>query len=134
MAVEIEKHMTPDTELLWVESYAPGVSFYLELPIPVASPDGDEFRSNYILRNADVFLDDEGLLRPVESADRSISDCDGQQIFLLSTKRRDLRDVIEASGVLPLAANRRWMAFGPDCVPGETPLEVARTDGEEVED
>ena len=130
LAVEIEKHLTPDTELLWIESYASGVSFYLERPIPVATPDGDELRSNYILRNAEVFLDDEGLLRPMAAAERSVSDCDGKKIFLLSTKSRDLGDAIEASGVPPLMENRRWLAFGPDCIPAENLAVEGVVDGE----
>ena len=130
LALEIKDHLAPDTELLWIESYASGVSFYLERPIPVATTDGDELRSNYILRNAEVFLDDEGLLRPLAAAERSVSDCDGQHIFLLSTKSRDLGDAIEASGVLPLMENRRWLAFGPDCVPAEIPVVEGVDDGE----
>ena len=130
LALEIENHLAPDTELLWIESYASGVSFYLERPIPVATTDGDELRSNYILRNAEVFLDDEGLLRPMATAERSVSDCGGQHIFLLSTKSRDLGDAIEASGVLPLMENRRWLAFGPDCVPSEIPVVEGVDDGE----
>ena len=82
----------------------------------MATTDGDELRSNYILRNAEVFFDDEGLLRPLAAAERSVAECDGQQIFLLSTKSRDLGDAIEASGVPPLMENRRWLAFGPDCM------------------
>jgi 4-amino-4-deoxy-L-arabinose transferase-like glycosyltransferase len=122
LAAEIEGHLGPDTEILWIGTYASGVSFYLERPIPVATTDGSELRSNYILRNAEVFLDDEGLLRPLASAKRSVSDCGGQQIFLLSTRNRDLGDSIEASGVPPLMENRRWRAFGPDCVPAEKPV------------
>lgn len=132
LAAEIEGHLTPDTELLWIESYASGVSFYLERPIPVATTDGGELRSNYILRNAEIFLDDEGLLRPLASAERSVSDCDGQQIFLLSTRSRDLGDAIEASGIPPLMENRRWLAFGPDCVAEEKVGDEAPTDDEEV--
>jgi len=105
-----------ETELLWVEAYAPGMSFYLERTIPVASSDGGEFRSNYILRNAENFLDDEGLLRSLAAAEKAVSDCDGKSIFLLSTRSRDLGDAIEAAGVPLLERNRRWMAFGPDCV------------------
>jgi 4-amino-4-deoxy-L-arabinose transferase-like glycosyltransferase len=120
LAAEVEGRLTPDTELLWIESYASGVSFYLERTIPVASADGNELRSNYILRNAEVFLDDEGLLRPLAAAEQAASRCDGPKIFLLSTRSRDLGDVIEASGFLPLTENRRWLAFGPECVPVET--------------
>jgi 4-amino-4-deoxy-L-arabinose transferase-like glycosyltransferase len=115
LAAEIELRLTPDTDLMWIESYAPGVSFYLERTIPVATADGNELRSNYILRNSHAFFDDEGLLRPLEAAERAVSTCEGPQIFLLSTKSRDLGDVIEESGIPPLVRSRRWTAFGPEC-------------------
>jgi 4-amino-4-deoxy-L-arabinose transferase-like glycosyltransferase len=133
LAVEIADHLTPETELLWIESYASGVSFYLGRPIPVATVDGDELRSNYILRNAELFLDDEGLLRSMAAAERSVSDCDGQKIFLLSANSRDLGDVIEASGVSPLMENRRWLAFGPDCAHAEIPAVEKVVEEEEGE-
>jgi len=133
LAAEIEGHLGSDTEILWIGTYASGVSFYLERPIPVATTDGSELRSNYILRNAEVFLDDEGLLRPLASAKRSISDCGGQQIFLLSTRNRDLGDSLEASGVPPLVENRRWRAFGPDCIPAEKPVVEGVVDPAAVE-
>ena len=116
LARAVEPHIGPETELLWVESYAAGLSYYLRRTIPVASVDGDEFRSNYILRNSEVFLDDAGLLRPLASAERAVEECSGDQIFLLGTGSRDLGDVIEASGIEQLTESRRWMAFGPDCV------------------
>jgi 4-amino-4-deoxy-L-arabinose transferase-like glycosyltransferase len=119
LAVAIEGQLTSDTEILWIEKYAPGVSFYLERTIPVATTDGHELRSNYILRNAEIFIEDRGLLRPLASAERAVSDCEGQQIFLLNAKSRDLGDVIEASGVPPLMKSRRLLAYGPDCVPAE---------------
>jgi len=115
LAEALRPAIGPETEILWVEAYAPGMSFYLERTIPVASSDGSEFRSNYILRNAENFLDDEGLLRPLAAAEKAVSDCDGKSIFLLSTRSRDLGDAIEAAGVPFLDGNRRWMAFGPVC-------------------
>jgi len=117
LAETLRPEMGPDIELLWVEAYAPGLSFYLERTIPVASSDGGELRSNYILRNAEKFQDDSGLLRPLAAVERAVSDCDGRSVFLLSTRRRDLKDAIEASGLPYLDGNRRWMAFGPDCAP-----------------
>jgi 4-amino-4-deoxy-L-arabinose transferase-like glycosyltransferase len=117
LAVAVESRLTPVTELLWIESYAAGLSFYLERAIPVASTDGDELRSNYILRNAETYFDGDGLLRPLTSAERAVSDCDGPEIFLLSCTNRDLADAIEESGFPLLAGNRRWLAFGPGCVP-----------------
>ncbi len=120
LAAIIKDQVTVETELMWIESYAPGVSFYLQRTIPLASADGNEFRSNYILRNAETFLDEVGPLRPLASAERAVATCSGPQIFLLSTKIRDLCDAIEASGVPVLTKSRRWIAFGPDCVPADT--------------
>jgi len=131
LAAEIEDHLGPETELLWIESYAAGVSFYLQRPIPVATTDGDELRSNYILRNAEIFLDDEGLLRPLAAAERAVSDCEGRRVFLLGTGSRDLGDVIEASGVPLLMETRRWLAFGPDCVRAKTAVVDETADDEE---
>jgi len=133
LAMEIEGHLGPDTELLWIESFAAGASFYLERPIPVATSDGDELRSNYILRNAEIFFDGEGVLRPLAAAERSVAECDGQQIFLLSTKSRDLGDAIEAAGVPPLMEHRRWLAFGPGCMPPQNPSVEGVSDGEDGE-
>jgi hypothetical protein len=124
MAAAIEDTLQPDTDLMWVESFAPGMSFYLQRVVPLASVDGDELRSNYILRNAEVFLEDAGPLRPLASAEQAVADCTGSQVFLLSIRNREFGDVIEASGVPRLMESRRWMAFGPDCVP----MEEARAD------
>jgi hypothetical protein len=128
LAAEVETHMAPETELLWIETYAPGVSFYLERTIPVATSDGSELRSNFILRNAETFYDDQGLLRPLAAAERAVSDCDGPRIFLLSSKSRNLGDVIEASGFEPLMENRRWLAFGPECVSSAVVAEASTGD------
>jgi hypothetical protein len=124
MAAEIEDILQPDTELIWIESFAPGMSFYLQRIIPLASVDGDELRSNYILRNAEVFFEKAGPLRPLASAEQTLADCAGSQVFLLGTGSRELGHVIEASGVPRLTESRRWVAFGPDC----TPMEEARAD------
>jgi 4-amino-4-deoxy-L-arabinose transferase-like glycosyltransferase len=115
LAGALRPEMAPDIELLWVEAYAPGLSFYLERTIPVASSDGGELRSNYILRNAEKFHDESGLLRPLAAAERAVSDCGGRSVFLLGTRNRDLGDAIEAAGWPCLDGNRRWMAFGPNC-------------------
>jgi 4-amino-4-deoxy-L-arabinose transferase-like glycosyltransferase len=133
LAEEVGRRMTADTDLLWIESYAGGLSFYLERTIPLASVDGDELRSNYILRNSEVFLGEKSNLRPLESAANEVADCRGSQIFLLSTKSQDLGDEIEESGVPLLMKNRRWMAFGPDCVPLEEPVEEITVEREDAD-
>ena len=115
LAAAIEDHLTPLTQLLWIESYAPGMSFYLERPIPVASIDGNELRSNYILGHAEAYFDEAGVIRPLASAWREMAACNGPQFFLFGVKKPDLRKAAEAAGWQQLTKNRRWMVYGPDC-------------------
>jgi 4-amino-4-deoxy-L-arabinose transferase-like glycosyltransferase len=117
LAMELQDQLTPNTELLWIESYAPGLSYYLERAIPVVSTDGHELRSNYILRNVGAYFDVDGLLRPLATAKRSALKCESPTIVLISAKSRDLADAVEESGFPQLAQSRRWRAFGPECVP-----------------
>jgi 4-amino-4-deoxy-L-arabinose transferase-like glycosyltransferase len=115
LAEALERRLTPETDLLWVGSYAAGLSFYLERAIPVASTDGAEFRSNYILRNAERFFDQSDMLLPLSAAERAVSECTGPRVLLVGVGSRDMVGFIEESGVPMLAENRRWVAFGPDC-------------------
>jgi 4-amino-4-deoxy-L-arabinose transferase-like glycosyltransferase len=133
LAMEIEDRLTPDTRLLWVEDYAPGLSFYLQRTIPLASDDGDELRSNYILRNAELFLDDGGPLRPLSSATRAAAECSGSWIFLLGRRNQDFADFVERSGVPRLTETRKWTAFGPDCVRESGSIVGAEVEGEVVD-
>lgn len=125
LAGALEAHVDSDTRLLWVESYAAGLSFYLERTIPVASPTGQEFRSNYILRYDERFRSDGGLLRPLEAAETALFDCQGPRVLLFDNKTRKLRSVVEDAGVPVLEGNRRWVAYGPDCVieSGDSPAQ-----------
>jgi 4-amino-4-deoxy-L-arabinose transferase-like glycosyltransferase len=115
LADAVELRLTPETELLWVASYAAGLSFYFERAIPVASTDGAEFRSNYILRNAERFFDESDMLLPLAAVERAVSECTGPRVLFVGAARRDLVGFIEESGVPMLAENRRWIAFGPGC-------------------
>ncbi len=115
LATQLKSSTSGDTQWLWVESYAAGLSFYLDRTIPVASATGEEFRSNYILRNDDRFRDDRGLLRSLEAAETALLYCEGPRVLLFDTRTNDFREAAREAGVPVLAGNRRWVAFGPGC-------------------
>ena len=115
LAEAIELRLTPQTDLLWIESFAAGLSFYLERTIPVATADGDELRSNYILRNGARFFDESDMLLPLSAAKLAVSSCTGPRFLLVGATNEDMVDFIEEAGVSMLTGNRRWVAFGPDC-------------------
>ncbi len=124
LAVALEARVEPATELLWVEAYAAGLSFYLERVIPLASIDGDELRSNYIVRNPDRYLSESGPLRPPPDT-RALTACSGPRVVLVSSGRGDLREAIATAGLPVLTEGRRWTAFGPDCTTPEGDADVA---------
>jgi 4-amino-4-deoxy-L-arabinose transferase-like glycosyltransferase len=124
LALALEARVEPTTELLWVEAYAAGLSFYLERVIPLASIDGDELRSNYIVRNPDRYLSESGPLRPPPE-ESDLTACSGPRVLLVSSGRRDLRRAIAAAGVPVLTEGRRWTAYGPDCTTPGSHADVA---------
>jgi 4-amino-4-deoxy-L-arabinose transferase-like glycosyltransferase len=115
LAHAIEGRIGPGTEILWIEAFSPGLSFYLNRTIPLLSADGDELRSNYILRNWERFSSADGPLRPLTAAARELAWCRPSRVLVVGASRDDLRRAISASGTPVLAEGRRWVAFGPDC-------------------
>jgi 4-amino-4-deoxy-L-arabinose transferase-like glycosyltransferase len=114
----IRPHLQGDTEVFGVETYSPGLSFYLQRTIPLASVDANHLRSNFIMRTYDRWVDDEGVLRPRRAAWRALRRCDRPRIFVVMRFYDDLRTRIEDAGVPVLAESRRLIAYGPHCRPG----------------
>ena len=101
---------------MWVESYAGGLSFYLKRVVPVATTDGDELRSNYILRNHDRFLQESDLLIPLAEAGAAVGECGVPRVFLLGRGSPELADLISETRPSIATGSRRWKAYGPECL------------------
>jgi 4-amino-4-deoxy-L-arabinose transferase-like glycosyltransferase len=117
LAEAVGPRIEAGAEALWVEAYAGGLSFYLERAIPVATSNGDELRSNYILRNYRRFVDSSDLLVPMSAAEVALHDCTAPKVFLIDTGSSRLGAEIVTSRVPLWTTGRRWLAYGPECVP-----------------
>jgi 4-amino-4-deoxy-L-arabinose transferase-like glycosyltransferase len=129
LAEAVESRAGRAPELLWIEAYAAGLSFYLERVVPLASVNGDELRSNYIVRNPDRYLSKSGPLRPPPDAS-ALAVCSGPRVLLISSGRRDLHEAIAAAGVPVLVEEPRWTAFGPQCTVAEGGANPAAAESE----
>ena len=99
MVTLIRTELPAETEVLGLRSWRPSVSFYLRHPVPILSTDGDELRSNYILRTYDQWVDAEGYLRPLPSLTTGLYRCNQPTVFLVHARRTELQQTLEAAGL-----------------------------------
>ncbi len=126
----IRSELPAETEVLGLEAWRPSVSFYLRHPVPILSTDGDEIRSNYILRTYDRWVDPAGVLRPTPLLPGSLSRCEQPRVLLVHTKRLDLQQTLETLGLERVWTGPKIHAFfcdpfQPSSAPAEEPLEIS---------
>lgn len=110
LATTIRTELPAETEVIGLQAWRPSISFYLRRPVPIVSADGDELRSNYILRTHDRWFDPDGVLRPLASAPAA-GRCDQPTVLLVHAKRTDLQNRLEAAGLELLGAGPKIHAF-----------------------
>jgi len=124
----IQTELPAETEVLGLEAWRPSVAFYLRRPVPIASRDGDELRSNFIVRTAERWIRDDGVLRPVPDPPSSVARCDQPTVVLVHARRRDLQSMLATSGLETIWSGPKLAAFFCDPSaprPEPTPVPVA---------
>ncbi|MGD8439050.1 MAG: glycosyltransferase family 39 protein [Holophagae bacterium] len=121
----IQTELPAETEVLGLEAWRPSLAFYLRRPVPIASRDGDELRSNFIVRTADRWLRDGGVLRPVPDPPTSVARCDQPTVVLVHVRRPDLQTMLADSGLERIWVGPKLAAYV--CDPAAT-VEDAATD------
>jgi 4-amino-4-deoxy-L-arabinose transferase-like glycosyltransferase len=123
VADAVKPLLTAETEVVAVETYPLSLPFYLGRTLTLASADGHELTSNYIVRRyAGLRLRAGSTLRPVDWWREALALCQRPRLFVVPADRRDLRASLESS--LPLRAENRKVAIYGPCGPG--PLARAR--------
>jgi len=118
----IRTELPAETEVVGLESWRPSVSFYLRQPVPILSPDGDELRSNYILRTYDRWVTAAGFLRPAPQRVTAVVECDQPTVFLVHARRPDLQQSLEDAGLERIWDGPKLTAFFCDArVPSTGP-------------
>lgn len=99
LATLIQTDLPAETEVVGYKAWRPSLSFYLQRPIPVLSHDGDELRSNYILRTYDQWVDPSGSLRPVPPNQMEIVRCDQPRVILVHARRAEDQELMAQAGL-----------------------------------
>jgi 4-amino-4-deoxy-L-arabinose transferase-like glycosyltransferase len=95
----IQTELPAETEVLGLKSWRPSVSFYLQRPVPILSADGEEFRSNYILRTYSEWADADGLLRPAPAGVTGLDQCAQPAVYLVHARQPDLQHALDRTGL-----------------------------------
>ncbi len=117
IADAVQPLLTPGTEVVAVETYPLSLPFYLGRTLTLATADGHELTSNYVVRrHARLRLRPGSTLRPVDWWVEALVLCERPTLFVVPVDRRDLRARLETS--LPLRAQNRKVAIYGPCGPG----------------
>jgi len=95
----IQTELPAETEVLGLKSWRPSVSFYLQRPVPILSIDGDELRSNYILRTYGEWLDADGFLRPAPAGAAGLDRCAQPTVYLVHARRPEIQQGLDSAGL-----------------------------------
>jgi len=107
----IRTELPDETEVLGVQSWRPSVSFYLGHTVPIMSTNGDEIRSNYILRTYERWVDPDGVLRPAPRLPGLFGACDQPTVFLVHARRSELQQTLEVAGLEKIWAGPKLHAY-----------------------
>lgn len=95
----IRTELPAETEVVGLKSWRPSISFYLQRPVPILSSDGDELRSNYILRTYPEWVDAEGTLRPAPTTTAGLDRCEQPTVYLVHARRPEIQQDLDEVGL-----------------------------------
>lgn len=111
-AEELEPHVGPQTRVIGVEAFTGSLPFYLERRMIVVTEDASELTSNYLVRRYERFVHDPASpLKPLEFFGRSLADCCTPRVYILRTRDRQRRAILEAHGWRVVAEGARHLGF-----------------------
>jgi len=101
----------PDAQVITIESFPTSLSFYLRRPVVIATDDGAELTSNYLLRHFDAWKDTP-TVRPADWWREALLECRRPRVFVTSVRNETIRR--ELAAALPtIAITRKYVAYGP---------------------
>jgi hypothetical protein len=107
----IRSELPVETEVVGVHAWRPSVSFYLRQTVPIFSVDGDELRSNYVLKTYDRWVGADRLLRPPPNRLAELARCDQPRVLLVDAKRPGHQSDIEAAGLQAIWRGPKLVAY-----------------------
>ncbi|HEX8153220.1 MAG TPA: glycosyltransferase family 39 protein [Thermoanaerobaculia bacterium] len=111
-ARKLEPHLTPATRVIGIEAFTGSLIFYLRRPVFVASPDGSEWTSNYILRRYERYAaNPASTLKPLGWAATQAAACCAPTVFIARNHDADAKAMLESRGLREIARSSRLTAY-----------------------
>jgi len=120
LAAEIAERLPPEGRVVGVHAFSHSLAFYLGRPILLATEDGGELTSNYVLKSVDRLRQAPGSpLRPATWWRDALAQCVEPLVFVTSNRDDEAMDLLNASGLPVIGRSQRYSAYGP-CAPART--------------
>jgi 4-amino-4-deoxy-L-arabinose transferase-like glycosyltransferase len=117
---EISRWVRDDTHLVAIREYESTLPFYLHRPIDLASDDGSELTSNYMLRHyAEWSVRPDSTLHSLVWSRRELLTCCPPTLFFVRTKDLAMQHTLYSYGARQIADNDKLVVFarGPSSAP-----------------
>jgi 4-amino-4-deoxy-L-arabinose transferase-like glycosyltransferase len=112
LVAQIRPYLTAETEVVGLAAYSGSLSFYLQRPIVVATPDAEELTSNYLIRHYDRFADNPfSTLRRLDWGLHLIDDRSRPRIFIVRDVDRAKRLLLEQHGARVIGTGPHFVAY-----------------------
>jgi 4-amino-4-deoxy-L-arabinose transferase-like glycosyltransferase len=111
---QLAPYVTPHVEVVGVEAFTGSMTFYLHQPIVVASDNGEEFTSNYVIRHYPQFsAAPSSPLKPVKWFRESIDGCCAVRLYVVRDRDVKTRALFESRGARVIATGPHYVAYAP---------------------
>jgi 4-amino-4-deoxy-L-arabinose transferase-like glycosyltransferase len=106
--------LTADTVVIGVGEYESSLPFYLRRKVEVASADGSELTSNYLIRHFDEWTRRPGsTLHPMSWFEETLGQCCRPRLYIVRANDSVHRARLQAAGIPLLASNGKIVCYGP---------------------
>ncbi|HEV7486995.1 MAG TPA: glycosyltransferase family 39 protein [Thermoanaerobaculia bacterium] len=107
---QIRPMVTSQTQIVGIEAFTGSMTFYLQRPIVVVTPDAEEFTSNYLIRHYANFAGGTSI-KPMPWLDTTFADAATPRIFIVRTNDAAHRTQLEARRLRVVASDARYAAY-----------------------
>jgi 4-amino-4-deoxy-L-arabinose transferase-like glycosyltransferase len=110
LMAQIRPMITPRTEVIGIEAFTGSMTFYLQRPIVVVTPDAEEFTSNYLIRHYAVFAGGASI-KPMTWLDTALGDTGTPRVFIVRVNDAAHRAQLAGRGLRIVATDARYVAY-----------------------
>jgi 4-amino-4-deoxy-L-arabinose transferase-like glycosyltransferase len=111
LIAQVRPFITADTEIIGIEAFTGSMAFYLQRPIVIVSPDGEELTSNYITRHYSGFASDpRSTIRPMSWLPVAF-DRQRPRLIVIRDSDRTNRAIVEQHGGRLIATAAHFVTY-----------------------